>query len=651
MDYVTCLQCRNGRQRLDEFMDLSLDVADCDSLEAALRKFVQSETLTGDNRWRCDVCLSGDHRVLTRRGWRGITEVQVGDEVLSFNIDTYSQEWQVVTGVTSHAVNRRKEEDQMYRMQGSGMDVIATRDHRMLTTRLSRRSEDGLQKEKRVDYETVAELLDQLQCASSNRSEITRFERHTQSRGVVCTGLNRQPAAKVVIPGLERVCDWWWEKDEQLGFLQFLGFWLGDGKLAVNAGSVCISQKEEKGKQWLEQLLAAVFPRWWRRTAELTRPDYVVYTIRCPPLYNYLCVMAAGPLGYNPRDPAELRSYPHFTQDEGLAAVEEQSAYRSALNTAGYVSRWTEAEMLAAFIAADPERSWWCDGAQSEEEEEEQVEEEEVADDVEVARSPHGESVDDPAVAKDMQVAGQILWRNAGLWILINGHWFHLKRWLGDEQQIANVYSQLSRQQAIALLDGFCRADDQWVSIEYDNDGEPTGEWRCSSSSFPLIDHLQLIGQLAGAAVDLRLASKAGATSAIKARTATFTVDRWALRFTFTKSTGGLPFQTAPLGQPVDVSNDVDGRGYYDYQDDGRVHCLTVDHNANFLTQRLSNKRTQSGNISVQAHPLFIGNCAEKVEAKKGLTFHKLPPILTIQLKVPHTTSAAAQHLPSRPAE
>ena len=56
VDYVTCLQCRNARQRLDEFMDLSLDVQDCGSLEAALGKFVQSETLTGDNRWRCDVC-------------------------------------------------------------------------------------------------------------------------------------------------------------------------------------------------------------------------------------------------------------------------------------------------------------------------------------------------------------------------------------------------------------------------------------------------------------------------------------------------------------------------------------------------------------------------------------------------------------------
>ena len=65
VDYITCLSCHNRRQRLDEFMDLSLDVADCATLEEALRHFVQSETLTGDNRWRCDQCKE---KVEARKG-------------------------------------------------------------------------------------------------------------------------------------------------------------------------------------------------------------------------------------------------------------------------------------------------------------------------------------------------------------------------------------------------------------------------------------------------------------------------------------------------------------------------------------------------------------------------------------------------------
>ena len=209
-------------------------------------------------------------------------------------------------------------------------------------------------------------------------------------------------------------------------------------------------------------------------------------------------------------------------------------------------------------------------------------------------------------------VAGKAVWCNERLWVIINSHWFHLKRWMGDAQQIADVYSQLSRQQAIALLDGFCRVDGSRSRIQYDSGSEPTGQWWCNHSSFPLIDHLQLIGQLAGAAVDLQRISKAGKTTSIDGRTVTLSVDHWALSFTFTKSQRRIPFQTAPLAQPVDVSDDIDGRGYHDYKNDGRVFCITVEDNSNFLTQRLSHKRLRDGSTRVRAHSVLVGNCVAK---------------------------------------
>ena len=55
-DYLRCLSCHTARQRTDEFMDVSLDVEHCTSLEQAMHTFIQPETLTGDNRWRCDNC-------------------------------------------------------------------------------------------------------------------------------------------------------------------------------------------------------------------------------------------------------------------------------------------------------------------------------------------------------------------------------------------------------------------------------------------------------------------------------------------------------------------------------------------------------------------------------------------------------------------
>ena len=55
-DYLRCLSCHTARQRTDDFMDVSLDVEHCTSLEQAMGKFIEPETLTGDNRWRCDSC-------------------------------------------------------------------------------------------------------------------------------------------------------------------------------------------------------------------------------------------------------------------------------------------------------------------------------------------------------------------------------------------------------------------------------------------------------------------------------------------------------------------------------------------------------------------------------------------------------------------
>ena len=126
--------------------------------------------------------------------------------------------------------------------------------------------------------------------------------------------------------------------------------------------------------------------------------------------------------------------------------------------------------------------------------------------------------------------------------------WFELKRWMGSPQQIAAVYSQISRTQAIALLDGFCRADGEWKSIQYDDDGEPTGCWVCGHSSFPLIDHLQLMGQLAGAAVDLRLEDKAGYTVRIDEREVISSVNSWMLSFHFTHVSEGHPVPDCTAG-------------------------------------------------------------------------------------------------------
>ena len=327
----------------------------------------------------------------------------------------------------------------------------------------------------------------------------------------------------------------------------------------------------------------------------------------------------------------------------------------------GRVSRWAEAEMLAAFRAAedaaDLERCRWCGAADREDGNEMLlcsgegcqrsdhlqfagltampegdwlcpassygVEKEMLEEgDDDGAQLPLAEAVEQPAVAQQIQAAGKLVWWNAGQRAVIDGQWFSLKRWLGAHN-VAEVYSRLSRQQAIALLDGFCQADSDWKRVRYDDSGEPTGEWSCSHSSFPLIDQLMLIGQLAGAAVDLRLHTTAGKVHAVTGRR--LSVDHWALLFTFTRP-DRLPMQTAPLAQPVDVSDDMEGRGYYQYADDGQVYDITVEGNSNFLTQRLSMTRLGSGGVCVRAQSVFVGNC---------LAFH-LHHALTLSTVIPY---------------
>ena len=692
-------------------------------------------------------CVTGDHRVLTRSGWKYVARVREGDEVLSFNTgedeksDRCLMEWKPVTATMRHVIDPNSTDDTLYRMQGSGMDVVATHNHSMLLAQVS--SQHGLQKRQPFQYMTVGKVLEQgfRNHKLSKHSAFDHTFDHNTMKSVVCAGYTRQPAVVILIPGMERVCMWWWHKDGQLRLLEFLGFWLSDGHLGTQSGVVCISQRRLVHTKWLVDLLNDVFPSLWSRnkSSEVEKGTSGKYCIRCPPLYEYLRHMAVGPPGYNPRSKSELRRYPHFTYDWTLEAQEQLSAYYRPYSTQDFGSRWNEDDMLDAFslrgtiagirrhsfssgfstlpshsapdlrcprcravnkdkvllqektgyrlctdclVLIDSRESWeeddviWCPQqaveerqvgqehgqeecgqglAQDEYEHMADTEEDSEADQrrlslsstatTELSVGSHGRNralssastMSDIDVGEPLRMEGVkaemdaevmsvdeseaedgLVWHNNGLVIVIDSQWYHLKRWMGDANQIANVYSRLSREQAIHLLDGFCRADGQWDSVTYRADGEPLGEWRCSSSSFPLIDHLMLIGQLAGAAVSLELSKRAGTETKVNQRTVNFRADHWRLLFRFSSSEArDTPccLQLTPLAKPVDVSNSIEDRGNYQYEDDTNeqttVFCIKVQDNANFLTQRLSIQRVQSRDqtTGVRAHSVFVGNC------------------------------------------
>ncbi|KAG6600477.1 Ubiquitin carboxyl-terminal hydrolase 25, partial [Cucurbita argyrosperma subsp. sororia] len=53
---VKCLSCGNDSNKVDEIMDISLDVLHSSSLKEALQKFFQLEVLDGSNKYKCDNC-------------------------------------------------------------------------------------------------------------------------------------------------------------------------------------------------------------------------------------------------------------------------------------------------------------------------------------------------------------------------------------------------------------------------------------------------------------------------------------------------------------------------------------------------------------------------------------------------------------------
>jgi ubiquitin carboxyl-terminal hydrolase 36/42 len=51
---VRCLSCNTESNKLDEIMDLSLDIVQMNTVGDALCRFFQPEVLDGDNKYRCD---------------------------------------------------------------------------------------------------------------------------------------------------------------------------------------------------------------------------------------------------------------------------------------------------------------------------------------------------------------------------------------------------------------------------------------------------------------------------------------------------------------------------------------------------------------------------------------------------------------------
>ena len=711
------------------------DRAEADDRSAAARRIKEHIQSTANNRLLIfpeGTCVTGDHLVLTRSGWRLLSDIHRAFEraelegavrpdiqVHSFNRHHCRAEWKPVE--RTQRFDEGRPGQRLYRMQGNGMDVVATADHRMLTGAVARaKLVPGT-----FRFETVQQLAgrDYSQHTGSRQRGLTGFT-YASDRAVIRSATNVQRPFPLPIAQLAATCAWWWQRDQMKDFLRFFGFWLGDGHLIVEKGLIAVSQRRPESTAWLIDLLDAVFPNWWHRsaTSDITPGGTTfAYTIRCPPLYEWLRVMAVGPAGYNPETDTARRAYPHFVPDPNVVQAEGKTAYYQQV---GDRSDWKEADMLRAFQetalkcrvcceckeasderlscagrhclsitrvhprCARPRREaktaftapWYCSAAQCQTdraawerarttkhpgkdpyaavvvsspaqkrksspaqksscpastESDEDGSEESLGADLPSDSSDDDEAGEEAAMPVAAVAGVRLIWNGGECYIDEAGDWFYQKRWMGPD--VADTFANLSQPQAVALLEGFNRANGVYAKVQFKDEPtreQPKGDWHCINSSFPLIQHMQLIGQLAGAPSDIALATK----KATKAKMApdgrpvlTHSVHHhWRLHFNFNKTYGATNASITRLAKPVDVHDDPVARGYYkyDYKDDPYVYCLTVEGNETFLVQRLSRKRSKGykgsdgkPGLAVGAHPVFVANCVNNeyiVQFKQG---------------------------------
>ena len=311
-------------------------------------------------------CLTGDHMALTRSGWRSLVVIhrefehaRVNGaalpviEVSSFNHTTSAMEWKRVTDAQCFPAGQPGQ--RLFRMQGEGMDVVATEDHDMVTGRLWR---GGQLVPRSFTFETVKQVLGH-PYATSHTWKGTQFE-HSSNRAVVRCGTNCQPAFKLAIPGLTRLCGWWWDnrQDTQHGFLRFLGFWLGDGSLVMQLGLVVISQRNLASTAWLIDLLDEVFPRWWYRVVSANDKDGTTfsYYIRCPPLFEWAARDGRRACRLQPVGPSAAAQVPALRplcrRGEGGGRVRIRSAGRLGARCAVHVDGVGDARGIQRWCSA-----------------------------------------------------------------------------------------------------------------------------------------------------------------------------------------------------------------------------------------------------------------------------------------------------------
>ncbi|KAJ2668020.1 hypothetical protein IWW42_005519 [Coemansia sp. RSA 1085] len=262
-------------------------------------------------------CLSRDHDVLTRRGWKRICGVSAADEVMTLDLQTGAQEWQPVQRVA-----RVAHSGELFRLQSAELDAVCDASHRWY---VNSRDAPASYRSVTVDDMRAGRLLPHM---GSQWEQQGPFAVHA-NHAVPLVGANRNEM--YAWPE----CSWLSAADSgaNLAWCQLIGLVLGCGRMAAgSAGSagcrrVLVTAETDAAKQLaalVQERLRAALPQ-----AVVSGPaegcaGSLVWTVGGPlEVCQFFAPMLEGPLSFDPSDPQQVQAYDQ-ARYRALAAQQQQ---------------------------------------------------------------------------------------------------------------------------------------------------------------------------------------------------------------------------------------------------------------------------------------------------------------------------------------
>ncbi|KAJ2450503.1 hypothetical protein EV183_004245 [Coemansia sp. RSA 2336] len=246
-------------------------------------------------------CLSRDHDVLTKSGWKSIAGVSAADEVMTMNLQTGAQEWQPVQKVAKVAHN-----GPLFRLQSGEMDAVCDASHRWY-----------------VNTKDAPNSFTSVTVEDMRAGKLLPYLGHQwEQPGAFAVHANH--AIPLVAANCNQTYAWseysWLtiaDSEANLIWCRFIGLVLGSGDIAKDAegSQVHIYAETDAAKQLValvQEKLNAVLPQAViSGPAEGKTSGSLVWTIggQLEEMCQFFKTMLAGPLSFDPSDSQQVQAY------------------------------------------------------------------------------------------------------------------------------------------------------------------------------------------------------------------------------------------------------------------------------------------------------------------------------------------------------